>query len=142
MIEISETRIDTEKLLASVQDPRCGAAVLFVGMTRQFTGSRETATLSYECYESMAMEQLQTLREQCQKKWPIFHCSICHRTGEVKIGEASVAVAVSSPHRADAFAAGQWLIDSLKEIVPIWKQERWTDGNSEWIHPTSSKSPK
>ncbi len=68
-------------------------------------------------------------------QWPLVGCALVHRLGEVGLGEASVAVAVSSPHRRDAFAAAEWLMDRLKQEVPIWKQEHWADGSSEWVHP-------
>src|ERR1043165_150403 len=66
---------------------------------------------------------------------PLGECSIVHRLGHLDLGEASIAIAVSSAHRADAFAAGQWLIDTIKEVVPIWKRENWADGTTEWVHP-------
>jgi molybdopterin synthase catalytic subunit len=72
--------------------------------------------------------------------WPLVTCSIVHRLGLVPLGEASVAVVVSSPHRQEAFDAGEWLIDTLKERVPIWKQEHWADGRSDWIHPQQAQA--
>jgi molybdopterin synthase catalytic subunit len=71
----------------------------------------------------------------------VLECLIVHRLGRVPVAEASVAVAISTPHRADAFAAGQWLIDSLKRDVPIWKREQWADGTTEWVHPGVSGEP-
>jgi len=75
---------------------------------------------------------LETLAHQ---RWPLVETAIVHRVGHLGLGEASVAIGVSSAHRQDAFAAGQWLIDTLKEVVPIWKQENWADGTTEWVHP-------
>lgn len=135
MIRLTNEPLDSAAVLAAVADHRCGASVLFLGTTREFTGERQTASLTYECYPEMAEAKLQELHDQALEKWPIVKCEIVHRLGYLGLGEVSVAVAVSSPHRRDAFEAGQWLIDTLKEIVPIWKQENWADGTSEWVHP-------
>jgi len=138
MIQITKNPIDTQSVLNSVADHRTGATLLFLGTTREFTGDKQTATLEYECYEEMAVAKLTELRDQSMEKWPLIGCSIVHRVGNVGLGEASVAIAVSSPHRADAFESGCWLIDTLKEIVPIWKKELWADGTSEWTNPNET----
>ena len=135
MIELVSGPIDTQQVLAHVASPEAGAVVLFLGTTRQFTAGRETASLDYECYHDMALAKLAELEAEARTRWQIVHCTIVHRTGHVAIGEASVAVAVSTAHRAAAFEAGQWLIDTLKEVVPIWKKENWSDGTSQWVHP-------
>lgn len=132
---LTDQPIDVPALLARVSSPRAGAVVLFLGVTREFTGERQTAALNYECYPVMAEAKLAELEAEARRRWPIVECAIVHRLGRLELEEASVAIAVSSPHRADAFAAGQWLIDTLKEVVPIWKQELWADGTSEWVHP-------
>ncbi len=137
MISIVTQKIDTQPLLESVSSPRAGASVLFVGTTRQFTSGRETVFLSYECYQEMAIGKLKELCDRAAKKWTIEKCGIVHRIGEVAIGEASVAVAVSTAHRKDAFESAQWIMDRLKEEVPIWKKEHWTDGDQQWIHEGS-----
>ncbi len=135
MIEVTSKLIDTAAVLQSVQSNQAGAAVLFVGSTRQFTNDRETLKLEYECYESLAIKKMTEIQEQAAAKWKIEACSIVHRIGTIELGEASIAVAVSSPHRADSFEAGRWLVDTLKTEVPIWKQEHWADGSTEWVHP-------
>ena len=141
MIQIVTTPIDAGSLLAHVSSPSAGAVVLFLGTTREFTGPRQTKSLVYECYQEMALKKLRELAETARRRWPLAGCAVVHRLGHLEIGEASVAVAVSSPHRQDAFAAGKWLIDSLKQEVPIWKQENWADGTSEWVHPVSMPEP-
>lgn len=108
---------------------------MFLGVTRAVTGERATASLDYECYPEMARRKLAELEQTARERWPIIECAIIHRLGHLEIEEASVAVAVSSPHRGDAFECGRWLIDTLKEEVPIWKQENWADGTHEWVHP-------
>lgn len=135
MIQLTDQPIDVPALLHHVQRAEAGAVVLFLGTTRQFTAGRETASLAYEAYGEMALKELERLEREARERWPLVACGIVHRLGEVPLAEASVAIAVSSPHRAAAFEAGEWLIDTLKESVPIWKQERWADGAAEWVHP-------
>ncbi len=135
MIEITSNPIDTDKLLRDVASHNAGATVLFLGTTREHTGGRRTASLDYECYADMARDKLAELESEARRRWALEGCAMVHRVGHVPLGEASVAVAVSTPHRQDAFAAGQWLIDTLKQVVPIWKKENWADGTSQWVHP-------
>jgi molybdopterin synthase catalytic subunit len=134
-IHLTHQPINPQSLLATVASPRAGAVVLFLGTTREVTGSRRTESLDYECYEEMARSKLCELAETALHRWPLTGCAVVHRVGHLEIGAASVAVAVSSPHRDDAFAAGKWLIDTIKQVVPIWKRENWADGTSQWVHP-------
>lgn len=135
MIQITNQPIDAQQLLEAVRSPLAGAELLFIGTTREITGDRRTESLVYECYEAMALREMEQLAQQASQRWSLCGCAIVHRVGPVGISEASVMIAVSSPHRDNAFAAGRWLIDTLKERVPIWKQENWADGTSEWVHP-------
>ena len=135
MVAFTESPLDTAALLAQVASNDAGAIVLFLGTTREFTQGKRTLSLDYECYPGMAEKKLAELEDEARRRWPLTGCSIVHRLGRLDLGEASIAIAVSSPHQADAFAAGQWLIDTIKEVVPIWKQENWADGTSEWVHP-------
>ncbi len=135
MIDITSEPIDPATVLARVASNEAGAVVLFLGTTREFTAGRQTAALDYECYGEMAREQLARLETEARRRWPLVGCAIVHRVGRVDLGQASVAVAVSTAHREAAFEAGKWLIDTLKEIVPIWKKENWADGESQWVHP-------
>ncbi len=135
MVELTLEPIRPADLLERVHGTRVGAEVLFVGTTREFTGDRRTAALHYECYEKMARAKLQELEAEARQRWNLVGCEIVHRYGTLRPGEASVAIAVSAPHRQEAFQAAEWLIDTLKEVVPIWKQELWSDGSSQWVHP-------
>jgi len=135
MIEIVETLIDYQKVLESVFRDDCGANLLFTGTTRNLTGAVETKFLVYECYNEMAIKEMEALAAEVKTKWPIKAVSIVHRIGTVDVGQASIAIAVSGPHRKETFAAGEWLIDQLKKKVPIWKQENGVDGSKEWVHP-------
>jgi molybdopterin synthase catalytic subunit len=135
MIQLTNETIDTNAILESVSSTHAGAVILFIGTVRDLTGDRATDSLDYECYQEMAEKKMSELEQQARDKWPIIECTIVHRLGHMKPAEASVAIAVSTAHRIDAFEAGKWLIDTLKEEVPIWKQENWSDGTKEWVHP-------
>ncbi|MFO0905668.1 MAG: molybdenum cofactor biosynthesis protein MoaE [Pirellulales bacterium] len=135
MIQLTSHPIDAQDVLRRATTSQAGAVVLFVGTTREWTQGRRTLWLDYECYSEMAEAKLAELEAQARARWPIVECVMVHRVGRVDLAEASVAIAVSSPHRRDAFEAGQWLIDTLKQVVPIWKQEHWDDGSTEWVHP-------
>jgi molybdopterin synthase catalytic subunit len=135
MIDLVTAAIDSNAVLEHVSSPEAGAVVLFLGTTRQFTAGRETESLDYECYADMARAKLAELEAEARRRWPIVECAIVHRVGHLEIGEASVVVAVSTAHRQAAFEAGQWLIDTLKQVVPIWKKENWSDGTTQWVHP-------
>lgn len=137
MIELVRDKINSQQLLDAVATTAAGAIVLFLGTTREWTKGRRTLWLDYDCYPELALRKLEELEAEARRRWPVLDVRIVHRLGRVDLAEASVAVAVSSPHRRDAFEAGQWLIDTLKEVVPIWKQEHWEDGSAEWIHPTT-----
>ena len=141
MIKITRDPIDIPAVLDGVNSPRAGASVLFLGTTREFTGDRQTESLDYECYDDMAASKMAELEADARSRWSLIGCVIVHRVGRVDIGQASVAIAVSSPHRQQAFEAGKWLIDTLKETVPVWKKENWTDGTSQWVHPGVPRDP-
>jgi molybdopterin synthase catalytic subunit len=138
MTELTSTTIDVARLLEQAQTPAAGAVALFLGTTRETTGGRSTASLDYQCYPEMAQRKLAELEAEARRRWPIIECCVVHRLGNLQPGEVSVAVAVSTPHRSDAFAAARWLIDTVKMEVPIWKRENWADGAADWIHPSPS----
>lgn len=135
MVELTNKPIDCQAVLDSVASPLAGAVVLFLGTTRELTGGRRTESLDYECYAEMARRKMAELEVEARGRWALVACTIVHRLGHLGVGEASVAIAVSSAHRRAAFEAGQWLIDTLKRVVPIWKRENWADGASQWVHP-------
>lgn len=135
MIELTESKIDESELLERVRSPAAGAVVLFLGTVREMTGDRRTESLDYEAFAEMAEKKLAELESEARGRWELVECAIVHRLGHLALCETSVAVAVSSPHRQTAFEAAKWLIDRLKEVVPIWKKENWADGTSEWVHP-------
>jgi len=126
--EITRDLIDTEKVLDEIKNPEDGAAVVFEGIVRNNTRGRRTLYLDYEAYESMALKQMQALSKQALADFKIRDVAIIHRLGKLEIGETSVLIVVASAHRAAAFDACRWLIDTLKRTVPIWKKEYFEDG--------------
>ncbi len=135
LIDLTVEAIDTATLLQRVTTPQCGAEVLFVGTTRQWTGGEETQYLDYECYQEMALKMLASLELQARQRFSIQEVAIVHRLGRVEIGQASVAVAVGAAHRDAAFEAARWLIDEIKKQVPIWKRDTSRDQTQQWVHP-------
>ena len=139
MISLTHDPIDYPALTESVRSAQSGAVVLFLGTVREMTGDRQTIALDYEGYPQMAESKLAELEAAARSRWPIDKVAIAHRLGHLELGDISVAVAVSCPHRHQAFDAGRFLIDELKVSVPIWKKENWADGSTEWVHPGTDK---
>jgi molybdopterin synthase catalytic subunit len=125
---IGREKIDAHAVLARLKQPEDGAAVVFEGMVRDNTRGRRTLYLDYEAYEEMALKQMDALAEQALHEFSIRDVAIVHRLGRLEIGETSVLIVVASAHRAAAFDACRWLIDTLKRTVPIWKKEYFEDG--------------
>lgn len=138
MIQLTREKIDSESMVRQAQSPAAGAVLLFLGCTRQHTAGRETTELTYDSYSEMAELELAALEAEARRQWDLNECMIVHRLGTVPLGESSVAIVVASAHRKAAFEAGEWLIDTLKVRVPIWKQEHWADGSNEWVHPAGA----
>jgi molybdopterin synthase catalytic subunit len=120
--------------------PGDGAVALFVGVVRNENRGREVLRLEYEAYEEMALPLMEEIAVETGRRFPVTDVRLVHRLGRLEIGEASVAVAVSSPHRGEAFAACRFAIDTLKAQVPIWKKELYADG-SEWLDSAPSPQP-
>jgi len=125
---IVRERIDAETILEKIKRPEDGAAVLFDGVVRNNTRGRQTLYLDYEAYEEMALNQMEELAEQAIAKFGVRDVALVHRLGRLELGETSVLIVVASAHRAAAFEACRWLIDTLKRTVPIWKKEYFVDG--------------
>jgi molybdopterin synthase catalytic subunit len=135
MIKLTHEPIDYRALTEEVRQASCGAVVTFLGTVRDLTGEQVTVALDYEAYGPMAEKKMAEIEADTRARWPLGEIAMIHRLGRLEVGEISVAVAVSCPHRAQAFEACRHTIDRLKELVPIWKKENWADGKSEWIHP-------
>ncbi len=121
-------KIDAEKVIAGVKSGADGAAVVFDGIVRDNTRGRRAIYLDYEAYEEMALKELDALAEQAIRKFDVREVIIFHRLGRLYVGESSVLIVVASAHRAAAFDACRWTIDTLKKTVPIWKKEYFEDG--------------
>ena len=128
VVKLVHQRIVPHDIVPTLEKPEDGAIVIFDGMVRNNSRGRRTLYLEYECYESMALQQLKDLAAQARQQFAIRTVGIVHRLGRIEIGESSVLIAVYSAHRAAAFEACRWLIDTLKRTVPIWKKEHFEDG--------------
>jgi molybdopterin synthase catalytic subunit len=132
MFHATNQPIDLNELVLFVTDPEAGAIATFIGTTRNNNEGRKVIGLDYEAYSQMAEKELARIGEDAKKQWPICRMAIVHRLGPVKIGEASVIIAVSSAHRDAAFAACRYAIEEIKKTVPIWKKEVF-EGGEVWI---------
>ena len=135
-IQFSEKPLNVQTCLDWVMDPACGGIDVFIGTVRNATKGKEVLRLEFEAYERMAIKELQKICENVLVKWPVHRISVHHRTGVLQVGEIPVIIAVSAAHRAAAFDACRFIIDTLKETVPIWKKEVFADGEV-WVaaHP-------
>lgn len=134
LVRVSEAPIDAAEARRYVDDPACGAAVVFEGVVRNRARARDVRWLAYEAYPEMAEKVLREIAETMRERWGRdgVNIAIVHRFGRIEIGEVSVAIAVSSPHRAEAFEACRYAIDAIKTQAPIWKKEVYA-GGEEWI---------
>lgn len=132
MITITAEPLDLNALITAVSAPHCGAVASFLGVVRNHNQGRDVLFLEYECYAPMVIQEMERIIAEAQSQWPIHAIAVAHRTGKLLIGEASVAIAVSSAHRHAGLEALRYTIDELKKRAPIWKKETWSDGSS-WI---------
>jgi molybdopterin synthase catalytic subunit len=132
MIGITAEPIRESSVIEAVRSPKAGAVVTFDGRVRKTSREQTVSHLVYEAYESMALRELEKLVDEARARWPLEGIGVLHRVGRLEIEETSVFIAVSAAHRADAFAACRYLIDSIKQTVPIWKKEFFQDG-SVWV---------
>lgn len=139
-MHLTREPIDLAALLATPR-PSDGAVCLFVGVVRNESEGRETVAIEYEAYEEMAESELAHVAASVSQEWPGALVHVVHRVGRLEVGEPSVAVLVTAPHRDTAFAACRLAIEWLKEYVPIWKKEIRPDGSGEWVEPPSRSMP-
>jgi molybdopterin synthase catalytic subunit len=132
---LTDQPIDVAAMLADVR-PSDGAVCVFLGVVRNESGGKETVAIEYEAYPEMAESELAHIVWTHADLWPGSRTRIVHRVGRLAVGEPSVAIVVTAPHRADAFAACRQAIESIKEWLPVWKREIRPDGSSEWVAPT------
>jgi molybdopterin synthase catalytic subunit len=133
MRHLTKRTIDAAKVISGVSHSGAGGVVLFLGTVRDNSEFGKVDLIDYEAYEQMAEKKLQQIEEDARVSWPESRISLVHRTGRLKVGDVSVAVAASAPHRAEAFEACRYAIERIKHDVPIWKKERLADGTSRWV---------
>ncbi len=124
--------LDAAAVAAAVAHPGCGAVTTFIGLVRNQNVGRHVLFLDYEAFAPLALKSFERIADEAAERWPSTQLAIHHRVGRVNIGEASVAIAAASPHRADAFAVARYAIERIKQITPIWKHEHF-EGGEVWI---------
>ena len=133
LVRLTSEPLDAAAAMAFAQVPGAGGVVLFAGTVRDHSAAGEVAGLDYEAWEEMAETRMEAIGTEIFERWPVCRVAILHRTGHLEVGETSVLVCCSAPHRAEAFEAARHGIDRVKEDVPIWKKERLTSGEAEWV---------
>jgi len=132
-VDVTDRPIDVDAIRARVGDPSDGAVLLFLGTVRDHNDGRPVERLHYDAYRDMAVRELRAISEAASQRCGSNRIAVVHRTGTLEIGEVSLAVAVSTPHRAEAFDAARWIIEEIKARVPVWKKEHYTDARPEWL---------
>jgi molybdopterin synthase catalytic subunit len=132
IIQITHEKLERDTLINAVSHPSVGGIVIFEGVVRDNARNKTVRYLEYEVYHEMAVPQIQSIITQAQEQWGVERIAVAHRTGRLEIGETSVIIVVASAHRAEAFEACRYIIDTLKQTVPIWKKEVATDGEA-WV---------
>lgn len=134
LVAVTASPLDMQSLIGEVVASTTaeGAVVSFLGLVRDTNLGRRVAYLDYEAYEPLAVKSLERIIREARSTWPDARAGVHHRTGRIELGEASVAIVAAAPHRADAFAACRYVIERIKQIVPIWKHEHF-DGGDVWI---------
>ena len=134
---LSEHAIDPVALQARLRDARAGACASFEGWVRDHNDGRAVAGLRYEAYAELAQREGEAILDEAMRRFDIVEAACAHRVGDLAIGELAVWVGASAAHRDAAFAACRWVIDEVKARVPIWKHERYAEGDAGWLHPQS-----
>ncbi len=130
--KIVSDKIEIEEVIRKVSDIESGAVVAFIGTVRKSSRGREVKYLEYEAYSEMALREFAKIAQEIRQMWDIRRLAIVHRIGKLSLGEVSVLIVVSAPHRDEAYRASRYAIEKLKQTVPIWKKEIW-EGGDEWI---------
>ena len=129
---VTRASIDLNAVRERALHPQAGAVLLFCGDIRNHSEGQPVTELEYEAHESMALRQIDHITEEASRRWPLHHVEVIHRFGRMKIMDCSIVIAVSTSHRADAYEASRFIIDTIKRSVPIWKREHFQDGSAAW----------
>lgn len=140
IVALTRQPIDPVRFNAALNHPSCGAVVTFMGTVRNEHGGKKVVRLDYSAYEEMAIRLLEDLAGQAEERFRLAEVVLVHRVGQLAVGDTSIFIGAAAPHRKEAFAACQYLIDQVKEIVPVWKKEYYEDGQS-WIEGNDSPAP-
>jgi molybdopterin synthase catalytic subunit len=140
LFEVIDKPINVQEVIDKVVRREAGAVTTFIGTVREFTKGKRTLYLEYQAYETMAVKMLEKIGTEIKEKWPEAKTAITHRTGRLGISDIAVVIAVSTPHRKDAYDANEYAIERIKQIVPIWKKEHWEDGDM-WIGDQLEQTP-
>src|SRR5438105_12970871 len=133
LVRVAARAVDPQEALAFVADPAAGGTCLFVGTVRDHSDAGDVTGLDYESWDELAERRLREIAREMTEGWPVCRVALVHRTGRLEIGEVSVAIACSAPHRAEAFEACRHGIERIKQDVPVWKKESLATGESEWV---------
>ena len=137
---IVRDEIDLGGLRTRAQDPQAGAVLIFCGDVRNHSQEQDVSFLEYEAHESMALKQIRKIIEQAQQKWELHKVEVIHRLGKLAVTDCSIAIAVSTSHRNEAYEASRYIIDTIKHTVPIWKKEHFVNGASNWSEGCEASS--
>ena len=133
---LTDAALDLATLLSETEDDRCGALAVFGGTVRIDNEGQQVTAIDYSAYEPLAIKSLQDIEQETIERFGVHQCRLSHRTGKLALGELSVLVVVRAGHRPEAFEAARWAIDTLKERVPVWKNEHYADGTTEYLPGT------
>jgi molybdopterin synthase catalytic subunit len=140
--EVTRAPLDVQDIMSRVRSDSDGAVVVFAGVVRNHHGGRAVKSLAYEAYEEMAVQKLDAICREVSSQHEIGDVAVAHRVGPLAVGEASVVIAVAAPHRDAAYKASREVIERLKHEVPIWKRERYADGEEEWVEGATPRIPE
>lgn len=132
-VRVTEQKIDIADLIEKVTTPEYGAIDIFIGTVRNHHNGKEVTGITYDAHEKLAEKILKEICTESMGLWPETRYAIAHYKGDLRVGEMSIAIAVSSPHRAESFEACRYVIEEIKTYVPVWKKEHYTDGKSDWL---------
>ncbi len=131
--EVVAEPIDPARVLGDSLSPADGAALLFWGVVREQNDGRAVTQLEYHAYEAMAEREMRRIADEARERWATGDIRVVHRVGLLQVGEASIAIAVAAPHRSEAYEASRYVIEQVKQRVPVWKREGYVDGDREWV---------
>jgi molybdopterin synthase catalytic subunit len=141
VVSLTREPLRAHDVLDAVADVSCGATAVFLGTVRDVNDGRAVTGIEYSAYAAMAEREMQRIAGEAEARFPGIRLALRHRLGELALGDVSVAIAAAHAHRAPALDATRYVIEQLKQRVPIWKREQYADGTREWVDPTARRAP-